>query len=108
MLNLMPKAGSNVAPSITTTVDNCMLVCCYSDDENLGSASNPTGMTSRTVQDVFVYESELSLGGAGATGTKTFPNYYTPIGAWSVALAPVVAKSPPPTPNPYPRIWRIY
>lgn len=97
-------AGSAVAPSVTTTVPNGLLVCLYEDDTDT-TLTTPAGMTSRAFTTSTSAVADLQLGAAGATGTKTFGGTTTPIGAWSVALAPAVA--PPPFQVNPPRIWSI-
>lgn len=98
-------AGSAVSPSVTTTVPNGLLVCLYEDDTDT-SLTVPAGMTSRSQSATTSAVAELALGAVGATGTKTFGGTTTPIAAWSVALAPVVA--PPPFQQTTPRVWTVY
>lgn len=100
--------NSAVAPSVTTTVDNCMLICLYADAADQ-TITVPAGMVSRTDASGTSNNAyaELQLGAAGATGTKTFTGTTDTIAAWSVALAPGPAGFPPRrnTPN---RIWSVW
>lgn len=98
-------AGSAVAPSLTTTLNDCFLICTYADDVDQ-TITVPSGMTNRTTigSNAFGRIAELVLTAAGATGTKTFTTTTTPVGAWSIALAPNPA---PPSFQRLPmRIWR--
>lgn len=97
--------GSAVAPSVTTTLDNCLLICSYTD-ANDTSVTVPSGMTRRSLtgNSSFNNVAELQLGAAGATGTKTFTTTTSPVAAWSLALYPAFA---PPVFQHFPnRIWR--
>lgn len=98
-------AGSAVAPSVTTTVQNGLLVCLYEDDTDT-SLTIPAGMTDRSAAGTTCAIAELALTTPGATGTKTFGGTTTPIGAWSVALAQ--AAAPPPFQRNTPRVWSTF
>ncbi len=78
-------AGSSVAPSVTTTVANTVLVGLAADYDEAPGA--PSGMTNRTVSATYNTIADTTVASAGATGNKTFSGS-TPIGTWSVVLAP--------------------
>jgi hypothetical protein len=84
---------SVVAPSLTTTADDDLLVCMCA--ESSGAETVPSGMTKRSVGPTAICFAELQLVGHGSTGTKEFGNSSNPIGAFSIALSPTIA---PPTP----------
>lgn len=85
-------AGSAVAPSVTTTEPDSVLVCLYSD-EDTPEASPPSGMTRRTLESetAFNVAADQLITSPGSTGTRTFGDVGNAIGAWSVVLAPTVS-----------------
>lgn len=85
-------AGSAVAPSVTTTEPDSVLVCLYSD-EDTPEASPPSGMTLRTLESetAFNVAADQLITSPGSTGTRTFSDVGSAIGAWSVVLAPTVS-----------------
>jgi hypothetical protein len=97
-------SGSAVAPSVTTTVNDCVLLALYGDRTD-ATVTMPTGMNqvSDTGNSSFNYIAAEQLGTAGATGTRTFTGTSNPVGAWSVALAPASPMTYQRIPN---RIWR--
>lgn len=82
------STGSNSAPSVTTTVANAMLVCLFASYDG-STPGAPSGMTDRTASGKqYNCIASLSLGAAGATGSKTFTGSTLTFAGWSVALEP--------------------
>ena len=94
-------ATSIPAPSVTTTVNDCLLVCSFSVStfNNSTTWTNPTGMTAGpSGQASWFYHgyhsASLVLGAAGATGTKTATSSHSsPYLTVSVGVAPAAGGS---------------
>ncbi|MEU6709986.1 hypothetical protein ABZ897_00790 [Nonomuraea sp. NPDC046802] len=82
-------AANPVAPSVTTTAPNSLLVCLYAD-ESSQTLTAPPGMTDRTPVSGFAYNAEADqvIASPGATGTRQFGGTGNAIGAWSIILEP--------------------
>lgn len=92
------SATAPQSPTLTTTIDNDMLICFLVDSEgSISVETQPSGMTSRHLNaaDGSTGFAELALGAHGVTGAKTWTT--TSAGtntiAGSIALAPFVAAT---------------
>ena len=86
-----PTDSTPDSPSITTTADNCALVCVSLSNATQGALiSQPSGMTTTISFSNFIHTARLALGAAGATGAKTWTlsgSTYT--AEYSLAVAPL-------------------
>lgn len=93
---------SGIAPSITTTTDNSMLVVIFASFEGIAAqatGSLPSPLTNNERYDGSgedLYWADGLLTPAGASGTKTLPSALSASNHWSavtIALKPVVAAA---------------
>lgn len=99
-------AGSTVSPSVATTVDDCLMVLLYGDNGS-STIGAPSGCTLRN-SGFFVGCASVAQATAGSTPTRTWTSTSLPIGAWTVALAPLGLAPPPFTVVQKPlRSWRL-